>query len=80
MKAAIGGLTMVTTNCQELAGVNCTVPLKGNSVQELQQNVFAHAQKDHADMCAQMTPQQQEQMKSKIESVYKEKSGAVSSR
>ena len=37
---------MVTTNCQEIAGVNCQVPLSGNSLDELKKNVFAHAQKE----------------------------------
>ena len=66
---------MVTTTCQELAGVNCTTPLKGNSVDELQKNVFAHAQQEHADMCAQMTPAQQAEMKQKIQTVYQQKAG-----
>src|SRR5690348_12393244 len=34
---------MVTTNCVELTGHgNCTVPLSGNSLKELQANVFKH--------------------------------------
>ena len=53
---------MVTTNCQEIAGVNCSVPLSGNTVEELKKNVFAHAQKDHKDMLAKMSPADQAQV------------------
>ena len=29
--------TMVTTNCQEIAGVSCSVPLSGNSLDEIEE-------------------------------------------
>jgi predicted small metal-binding protein len=64
---------MVTTTCKELAGVNCSVPLTGGSAQELQQNVFAHAQKDHADLCAKMSPQDQTKMAQRIQDIYNQK-------
>ena len=68
---------MVTTNCQEIAGVNCTVPLSGNTLEELKKNVFAHAQKDHKDMLAKMSPQEQAKIPQQIEAIYKKKSGAA---
>ena len=70
---------MVTTNCQELTGKgNCTVPLTGNTAQELQQNVFKHAQQDHADIVKTMTPADQSKMVQKIQQVFNQKAGAAS--
>ncbi len=71
---------MVTTTCQELAGVNCTTPLSGNSVQELQQNVFSHAQQDHTDMVKNLKPEDQAKMVKRIQEIYQQKSGAPATR
>ena len=72
---------MVTTNCRELTGEgSCTVPLTGDSPQELQQNVFAHAQQHHADKVKSMTPADQAKMVQRIQEVYSQKEGALSSR
>ena len=71
---------MVTTNCQEIAGVNCSVPLTGNSVEELKKNVFAHAQKDHKDMLAKMSPADQAKLPGMIEAIYKKKSAGAPAR
>ena len=68
---------MVTTNCQEIAGVNCSVPLSGNTLDELKKNVFAHAQKDHADMLAKMSPADQAKIPQQIEAIYKKKTAAA---
>ena len=68
---------MVTTTCKELAGYNCTVPLSGNSVQELQTNVFSHAQQHHTDQVKRMTPQDQAKMIQRIEEIYKQKEAAA---
>jgi predicted small metal-binding protein len=68
---------MVTTNCLELTGQgNCTTPLSGNTAQELQQNVFKHAQQDHAEIVKKMTPQDQTKMVKRIQEVYNQKAGA----
>jgi len=70
---------MVTTNCQELTGKgNCTVPLTGSTAQELQQNVFKHAQQDHADIVKSMSPADQSKMIKRIQEVYNNKAGAAS--
>jgi hypothetical protein len=70
---------MVTTNCQELTGKgNCTVPLTGGTAQELQQNVFKHAQQDHGDIVKAMSPEDQTKMVKRIQEVYNQKAGAVS--
>ena len=67
---------MVTTNCQELTGQgSCTVPLTGNTAQELQQNVFTHAQQDHADIVKKMTPADQSKMVKRIQEIYNQKAG-----
>jgi predicted small metal-binding protein len=71
---------MVTTNCQEIAGVNCAVPLSGNSLEELKQNVMAHAQKDHKEMLAKMSPADQAKIPQQIEAVYKKKTAGASTR
>ena len=72
---------MVTTNCRELTGEgHCTLPLTGNSAQELQQNVFRHAQEDHADKLKDMTPQDQAKMIARIQEVYNQKAGLAVSR
>ena len=71
---------MVTTNCQEVAGVNCSIPISGNSAEELKKNVFAHAQKDHSDMVKSMSPQDQAKIAQKIESIYKQKSSSPAAR
>jgi predicted small metal-binding protein len=71
---------MVTTNCQEVAGVNCSIPITGNSAEELKRNVFAHAQKDHPDIVNKMTPQDQAKVAQKIESIYRQKSAAPAAR
>jgi predicted small metal-binding protein len=68
---------MVTTNCKEIAGVDCTVPLSGNSLDELKKNVFAHAQKDHKDMLAKMSPADQAKIPQQIEAIYKKKTTAA---
>jgi len=69
---------MVTTNCLELTGKgNCTVPLSGNTAQELQQNVFKHAQQDHADVVKTMTPSDQAKMVQRIQEVFNKKSAAA---
>jgi hypothetical protein len=67
---------MVTTNCLELTGQgNCTVPLTGSTAQELQQNVFKHAQQDHADKVKAMTPADQAKMVKRIQEIYNQKAG-----
>jgi len=71
---------MVTTNCQEIAGVNCTVPLSGNTLDELKKNVFAHAQKDHKDMLAKMSPADQAKIPQQIEAIYKKKTAGAPAR
>ena len=72
---------MVTTNCRELTGEgSCTIPLTGNSAQELQQNVFQHAQQDHADKVKAMSPQDQAKMIQRIQEVYNQKAETVSTR
>jgi len=68
---------MVTTNCQEIAGVSCTVPLTGNSLDELKKNVFAHAQKDHKDMLAKMSPADQAKIPQQIEAIWKKKTAGA---
>lgn len=72
---------MVTTNCRELTGEgNCTEPLTGNSAQELQQNVFKHAQQHHPDKVKAMTSQDQTKMTQRIQEVYSQKAGFAISR
>ena len=67
---------MVTTNCRELTGQgSCTVPLTGNSPQELQQTVFAHAQQHHAAVVQKMTPADQAKMIQRIQDIYSQKTG-----
>ena len=69
---------MVTTNCRELTGKgDCTVPLTGDSVEELQQNVFQHAGQDHADIVKAMSPADQAKMIERIEEVYSQKAGVA---
>jgi predicted small metal-binding protein len=68
---------MVTTNCQEIAGVNCKVPISGNSLDELKRNVFAHAQKDHKEMLAKMSPEDQAKIPKQIEAIYNKKVAAA---
>jgi predicted small metal-binding protein len=70
---------MVTTNCLELTGQGtCTVPLTGNTAQELQQNVFKHAQQDHADVVKKMTPADQSKMIKRIQEIYNQKANVAS--
>jgi len=71
---------MVTTNCQEIAGANCTVPISGNTLEELKRNVFAHAQQDHKDMLAKMSPQEQAKIPQQIEAVYNRKTAGAPAR
>jgi predicted small metal-binding protein len=71
---------MVTTNCQEIAGVSCTVPLTGNSLDELKKNVFAHAQKDHKDMLAKMSPADQAKIPQQIEAIWRKKAAGAPAR
>jgi hypothetical protein len=69
---------MVTTNCRELTGEgSCTVPLTGNTAQELQQNVFAHAREDHADKLKTMTPADQAKLTQRIQDIYIRKAGVT---
>ena len=71
---------MVTTNCKEIAGVECTVPISGNTLEELQKNAFAHAQKDHKEMLAKMTPADQAKIPQQIEAIYKKKAAGAAAR
>ena len=71
---------MVTTNCQEIAGVNCTVPISGNSLDELKRNVFSHPQKDHKEMLAKMSPADQAKLPQQIEAIYKKKTAGAAAR
>lgn len=72
---------MVTTNCLELTGKgSCTVPLSGNTAQELQQNVFKHARKNHADILKSMNPADQIEIIQRIQDVFRQKSAAAASR
>jgi len=65
---------MVTTNCRELSGQgSCTVPLTGNSAEELQQNVFKHAQQHHPEEVKKMGPQDQAKMIQRIQEVFSQK-------
>ncbi len=76
-----GGQPMVTTNCQELTGQgSCTVPLSGNSVQELQNTIFSHAQQHHAEEVKKMSPQDQANMVRRIQDLYNQKAGATASK
>jgi predicted small metal-binding protein len=54
--------------------------LTGNTAQELQQNVFKHAQEDHADKLKSMPPQDQAKMVQRIQEIYGQKSGMATSR
>ena len=65
---------MVSTTCHEISGISCKVELKGSSLDEFTKNIMAHAEKDHHEMCIRMSPQQQQSMREKIQSVYKTKS------
>ena len=72
---------MVTTNCLELTGSGqCTVPLKGNTLDELKNNIFSHAKQDHADQLAKMSPQDQANIQKRIEEVWQSKSGSAAAR
>ena len=68
---------MVTTNCKEIAGVECTTPLSGNTLEELTKNVFAHAQKDHREMLAKMSPADQAKIPAQIAAIFKKKSAGA---
>jgi predicted small metal-binding protein len=71
---------MVTTNCVELTGKgDCKVPLSGNSAQEFQQNIFAHAKQHHAEELKKMSQQDQTKMTERIQQIYQQKSGAKAS-
>jgi len=66
---------MVTTNCLELTGEgNCKEPLTGKTAQELQQNVFKHAQQHHFEKMKKMSPQEQAKMGERIHQVFHQKS------
>jgi predicted small metal-binding protein len=67
---------MVTTTCQEVAGVPCKTSISGNSLEELKSNAMKHAQAEHGDALKSMTPQQQGQVMKQIENIWKSKSGS----
>ena len=71
---------MVTTNCKEIAGVDCTVPISGNTLDELKRNVFAHAQQDHKELLAKMSPADQAKIPQQIEAVYNKKTAGAPAR
>ena len=72
---------MVTTNCRELTGEgSCTIPLSGNSAQELQQNIFNHAKQHHPEKVQKMTPADQNKMIQRIQEVYNQKAGTPAGR
>ena len=71
---------MVTTTCQELAGIRCSVPISGQSLEELRQNVVAHAQTDHKGQFDKMSPREQGKLMQRIEEVYQQKSGVPMAR
>ena len=71
---------MVTTNCKELVGGEkntCTVPISGNSLDELKKNVFAHGQQHHAEQLKALTPQDQAHLVQRIDEIWQTKSKAA---
>ncbi|MBI3566147.1 MAG: hypothetical protein HY079_13190 [Elusimicrobia bacterium] len=64
---------MVTTTCKELVGDECTVPLRGTSLEELQECVFEHARARHAAELAGMSEADKQAMFRRIREVYDEK-------
>lgn len=72
---------MVTTNCRELTGQGtCTVPLTGNSLPELQKNVFQHGEQDHADILKGMSTSEKDKMMKRVEEIYNQKAGVAAHR
>jgi len=65
---------MVTTSCQEIAGVPCKESISGNTLEELRTNAMAHAQSTHGDQLKKMTPEQQGQVIQQIEQIWRSKS------
>jgi len=64
---------MVTVTCQELGGSNCTLPITGNTLEEVRRNLLTHAQKAHRDMLQRMSPKDQQNLMQKLEVVYRQK-------
>ena len=64
---------MVTVTCQELGGGNCQLPIAGNNLEELRRNLLIHAQKTHREMIQRMSPQDQQSLMQKLETLYRQK-------
>lgn len=57
---------MLTFACKD-AGVDCSFIVAGDSVEEVKQAAFAHAQVVHKDILQSMTPEQLEELEKTVE-------------
>lgn len=57
---------MLTFACKD-AGVDCSFIAAGDSVEEVKQAAFAHAQVVHKDILQSMTPEQLEELEKTVE-------------
>ena len=58
---------MMSLSCKDLGGMDCNYTAKGNSAEEVKQKMFAHAQTQHPDVLAAMTPQQMQDVQKQMD-------------
>jgi predicted small metal-binding protein len=57
---------MLMFACKD-AGVNCSFIANGNTIEEVKQEAFAHAEIFHKDILQSMTPEQMEELAKTVE-------------
>jgi len=57
---------MKSINCKELGGSDCSFIAKGETNDEVIQNLYAHAQEVHSDKLSSMSEDDKEKMNKKI--------------
>ena len=58
---------MKSISCKDLGAMDCNYTAKGNSAEEVKQKMFAHAEKEHPDLLAAMTPQKMQDVQKQMD-------------
>ncbi len=61
---------MKQIGCRDM-GVDCNFVAKGNDDEQIKKDLWAHAEKSHADVVKSLTPEMKNQMASKMDALLR---------
>lgn len=58
---------MKSLSCKDIGSMDCNFTATGETAEAVKQAMFAHAQQEHADVLASMTPQQMQEVTQRMD-------------